>query len=165
MKTTNQNNRPIYLSTIFYSAIVSTLFVASSFANVSLNDQQGLENENNLVVVSNTSYASSTTISKPEMTSDSESEIANSVATISVDYIKPILETISENEQIIESTEDFNLPIYSGRTIDEIILENEMIIESNRIDDVFPLNMYLINTSSAENRDAIILKNNSELKS
>ena len=165
MKTTNQNNRPIYLSTIFYSAIVSTLFVASSFANVSLNDQQGLENENNLVIASNASYASSTTISKPEMTSDYEIDIANSVATISVDYIKPILETISENEQIIESTEDFNLPIYSGRTIDELILENEMIIESNQIDDVFPLNMYLINSSSLENREGVILKNNSELKS
>ena len=96
---------------------------------------------------------------------DSESDIANSIATVSTNYTKPILETISENEQIIESSEDFNLPIYSGRTIDEIILENEMIIESNRIDDVFPLNMYLINTSSAENRDGIILKNNSELKS
>ncbi len=165
MKTTNQNNRPIHLSTIFYSAIASTLFVASSFANVSLNDQQNFETENNLVVVSNTSFSSSSIISKPEMMLDSESDIANSIATVSTNYIKPILETITENEQIIESTEDFNLPIYSGRTIDEIILENEMIIESNRIDDVFPLNMYLINTSSVENKDGIILKNNSELKS
>jgi hypothetical protein len=165
MKTTNQNNRSIHLSTIFYSAIVSTLFVTSSFASVALADQQALETESNLVVASNTSFITKSTISKPEMSADSESDIANSIATVSTNYTKPIIETITENEQIIESTEDFDLPIYSGRTIDEIILENEMIIESNRIDDVFPLNMYLINTSSAENRDGIILKNNSELKS
>lgn len=165
MKTTNQNNRSIHLSAIFFSAIASALFVTSSFANVSLNDQQALETENNLEIVLNASFSASSAISKPEMSADSEIEIANSVATISADYVKPILETISENEQIIESSEDFNLPIYSGRTIDEIILENEMIIESNQIDDFFPLNRNLINTNSVENREGVILKNNSELKS
>ncbi len=165
MKTTNQNNRSIHLSAIFYSAIASVLFVTSSFASVSLADQQALETESNLVVASNTSFITKSTISKPEINSDSDNDITNAVATIATDYIKPIIETISENEQIIESAEDFNLPIYSGRTIDEIILENEMIIESNQIDDVFPLNRLLINTSSVENRQGIILKNNSELKS
>lgn len=165
MKTTNQNNKSNNFSTIFYSVVASTLFVTGLFANVTLHDQQTFEMENNYVTASNSSFVISPTISKPELSTDSESDIANSIAAIATDYVKPVLETISENEQIIESNEDFNLPIYSGRTIDEIILENEMIIESNQIDDVFPLNMYLINTSSAENREGIILKNNSELKS
>jgi hypothetical protein len=160
MKTTNQNNSKNNFRTILYSGIVTTLFVATSFAKVSEMDQQVIESESIL-----TSLICSATIAKPEINLDSENEIKNSVALIASSYVKPIEETIIENEQIIESKEDFNLPIYSGRTIDEIILENEMIIESNRVDDTFPLNSYLMNNSSVDNRNGIIVKNNSELKS
>ncbi len=166
MKTTNQNTRTINLRTVIYSGILSVAVIASSFAKDALADQQLVEVEDNTLVSSYTSPKNETTkVNKPSIGVDSAQELAELTAPIAVDYTKPIVEVIVENEQIIESTADFDLPIYSGRTIDEVILENEMIIESNKTEDVFPLNLYLINNPSVENRNGIISKNNSEFRS
>lgn len=166
MKTTNQNTRTINLRTVIYSGILSVAVIASSFAKDALADQQLVEVEDNTLVSSYTSPKNETNkVNKPSIGVDSAQELAEITAPIAVDYTKPIVEVIVENEQIIESTADFDLPIYSGRTIDEVILENEMIIESNKTEDVFPLNLYLINNPSVENRNGIISKNNSEFRS
>jgi hypothetical protein len=40
-----------------------------------------------------------------------------------------------------------------------------MIIESNKMDDVFPLNRDLINNTPFENKNGILIKDNSEFRS
>lgn len=166
MKTTNQNNRTINLRTIFYSGVLTSLVIASSFAKDACQEQQFTEDES---VVEYTTTVSpkneSNSVTKPFFYVETEKEIAESTAALASEYTKSVVDIMVENEQIIESTADFDLPIYSGRTLDEVILENEMIIESNKTDDVFPLTIYLNNTTSPDNKNGIVTKNNSTFRS
>lgn len=168
MKTTNQTQEKSTLvnrtrKSVIYFGILSVLFITSSFGK-NATDQQNNEEliVNTLSVVAN---LNSTTLTKPEIVIESESELTETIAVITTDYVKPMIETIKENEQIIESKEEFDFDSYFGRSIDEIMLENEMIIESDRTDESFPLNLELINNYSGENREGFIIKSNEALKS
>ncbi|MBN8643421.1 MAG: hypothetical protein J0L86_16540 [Flavobacteriales bacterium] len=168
MKTTNQTQEKSTLvnrtrKSVIYFGILSVLFITSSFGKNAADQQNSEElTVNTLSVVAN---LNSTTLTKPEIVIESESELTETIAVITTDYVKPMIETIKENEQIIESKEEFDFDSYFGRSIDEIMLENEMIIESDRTDESFPLNLELINNYSGENREGFIIKSNEALKS
>jgi len=168
MKTTNQtqgksNLVNITRKSVMCFGILSVLFITSSFGKNAADQQNSEElTVNTLSVVTN---LNSTTLTKPEIVIESESELTETIAVITTDYVKPMIETIKENEQIIESKEEFDFNSYFGRSIDEIMLENEMIIESDRTDESFPLNLELINNYSGENREGFIIKSNEALKS
>ena len=168
MKTTNQKQEKSTLvnrtrKSVIYFGILSVLFITSSFGKNAADQQNSEElTVNTLSVVTN---LNSTTLTKPEIVIESESELTETIAVITTDYVKPMIETIKENEQIIESKEEFDFDSYFGRSIDEIMLENEMIIESDRTDESFPLNLELINNYSGENREGFIIKSNEALKS
>lgn len=168
MKTTNQKQEKSTLvnrtrKSVIYFGILSVLFITSSFGKNAADQQNSEElTVNTLSVVTN---LNSTTLTKPEIVIESESELTETIAVITTDYVKPMIETIKENEQIIESKEEFDFNSYFGRSIDEIMLENEMIIESDRTDESFPLNLELINNYSGENREGFIIKSNEALKS
>lgn len=167
MKTTNQTQGKSILvnitrKSVMCFGILSVLFITSSFGKNAADQQNSEElTVNTLSVVTN---LNSTTLTKPEIVIESESELTETIAVIATDYVKPMIETLKENEQIIESKEEFDFESYFGRSIDEIMLENEMIIESDRIDEAFPLNLELINNYSGENREGFIIKSNETLK-
>ncbi|HLP63605.1 hypothetical protein [Flavobacterium sp.] len=168
MKTTNQtqgksNLLNITRKSVMYFGILSIVFITSSFGRNAIDQQNNVDQmESTLVAESN---ATTVVLSKPTVVIESESELAESIVIITADYVKPMIETIKENEQIIESKEEFDFDSYFGRSIDEIMLENEMIIESDRTDESFPLDLELINNYSGENREGFIVKRNEALKS
>lgn len=168
MKTTNQTQeKATFVQTtrksILYFGILSVLFITSSFGKNAA-DQQNYE-ELTVNTLSASTNLNSATLTKPEIVIESESEVTETIAVIASDYVKPMIETIKENEKIIESKEEFDFDSYFGRSVDEIMLENEMIIESDRNDESFPLNLELINNYSGENREGFIIKSNEALKS
>lgn len=168
MKTTNQSQEKSTLvqktrKSVIYFGILSVVFITSSFGRNAIDQQNNdYQMENALMAESN---ATSIVLSKPAVTIESESELSATISVIATDYVKPMIETIKENEQIIESKEEFDFDSYFGRSIDEIMLENEMIIESDRTDETFPLNMKLINNYSGENREGFPIKRSEDLKS
>lgn len=168
MKTTNQTQGKSTLvkrtrKSVIYFGILSVLFITSSFGKNAA-DQQNNE-ELTVSTLNVGTNLNSTTLTKPEIVIESESEATETISVIAIDYVKPLIEIIKENEQIIESNEEFDFDSYFGRSIDDIMLENEMIIESNRTDELFPLNLELINNFSGENREGFIIKSNEALKS
>ncbi len=168
MKTTNQSQEKSTLvqttrKSVIYFGILSVLFITSSFGRNAIDQQNNdYQAESTFMAESN---ATATMLTKPAITIESESELTETIAVLTIDYVKPMIETIKENEQIIESKEEFDFDTYLGRNIDEIMLENEMIIESDRTDETFPLNMKLINNYSGENREGFIIKSDEALKS
>jgi phosphohistidine swiveling domain-containing protein len=168
MKTTNQSQEKSTLvqkttKLLMYFGILSALFITTSFGRNAVDQQNNDELKGNSVSVEANLHSSS--LSKPEIVIESESELTETIAVIATDYVKPMIETLKENEQIIESKEEFDFESYFGRSIDEIMLENEMIIESDRIDEAFPLDMKLINNYSGENREGFQIKSGEALKS
>jgi hypothetical protein len=121
MKSTNQNNSTINFKTIFYSGILSTLVIGSCLAKDSCIEQQFIETETALVSNPNpTVKREMTLIIKPTIHQETEKEIAELTEPIQSNHEKTVLETIVENEQIIESTADFDLPLYAGRTLTKL---------------------------------------------
>lgn len=168
MKTTNQTQEKSTLvqttrKSILYFGILSVMFITSSFGK-NATDQQNNE-ELTVSTLNVGTNLNSTTLTKPEIVIESESDVTETIAVITIDYVKPLIEIVKENEQIIESKEEFDFDSYFGRSIDDIMLENEMIIESDRTDESFPLNLKLINNFSGENREGFIIKSNEALKS
>lgn len=168
MKTTNQSQEKSNLAqttkkSVIYFGILFAMFVTSSFGKSASNQQNNEELSANAFTIE--SNLTSISLAKPEVVIESESELTETIAVLAIDYVKPMIETIKENEQIIESKEEFDFESCFGRSIDEIMLENEMIIESDRTDESFPLDLELINNYSGENRDGFIIKSNEALKS
>lgn len=168
MKTTNQSQEKSTLvqktrNLAINFGVLSILFITSSFGRSAI-DQQNIDYQAESTFMTE-SNATTTVLSKPAIAIESESELTETIAVLTIDYVKPMIETIKENEQIIESKEEFDFESYFGRSIDEIMLENEMIIESDRNDEAFPLNMKLINNYSGENREGLLIKSDEALKS
>lgn len=132
------------------------MFTNTSHANVVAKEQQVQEVEfakaesnleMNLVSLSETKIG---VLNKPEVTLDSQSKIEEAVSVIASNYKKSIGEIIADDKRITESKEEVYQPLYYGRTVEEVIRQDNQIIESDLSDEFYPLDFDLINKVSNE---------------
>ena len=76
-----------------------------------------------------------------------DAEIFNPNAVIKTSSERSIEEVVAENVLIIESEQEVYQPIALESTIEDVINENNLIIENNTVDEVYPLDFEKINSS------------------
>ena len=75
-----------------------------------------------------------------------DTAIFNPSSVIKSFNVKTVEEIISENDLVIEATENIYQPITLEKTFEETITEFNQIIESNDINEVYPLDFEKINS-------------------
>ena len=160
-------------TTIVYLGILSTMFINMTSANIVVKEQQSFETEiansktvqilrSDLVVENN-----SITLKKQTINIESEISLMDSIAKIVV-VSNSIENSIAEDKKITESQDEVFQPLYLDRTVEETINEDNQIIESNILNEVYPLDFELINKSSKVSKNEgvkNILLNKNSLKS
>lgn len=160
-------------TTIVYLGILSTMFINMTSANIVVKEQQSFETEiansktvqilrSDLVVENN-----SITLKKQTINIESEISLMDSIAKIVV-VSNSIENSIAEDKKITESQDEVFQPLYLDRTVEETINEDNQIIESNILNEVYPLDFELINKSSKVSKNEGVkntLLNKNSLKS
>ena len=136
------NFKNVSKSTIIYLGTLATMFVNTTVANEIVREDQD-QNFNQVATLSNFDTRVSifeTTLRKPEVISESEINFTDLVT----QSAKLIEEIIEEDKKITEFQDEVYQPLYTDTTSEEAIKENNQIIESELINEVFPLNFELI---------------------
>lgn len=145
-------------TTIVYLGILSTMFINMTSANIVAKEQQNYETEianSAIVQILKSDLAfenNSVTIKKPTINIDAEISVMDSLAKIMV-VPDSIEASIEEDKKITESQEVLFQPIYFDRTVDEIINEDNQIIESDVINEVYILDFELINKMDSTSKN------------
>lgn len=136
-------------TTTHHFVALVTLLSTFSFANAA-----GRADQDIAETVQTYSVASDDNLKKPELNLEEEMKFIDSVASISVENQNPIAYRIEENKQIIEAEAETFMPLYLDRTIEDVIREDNQIIESNLVNETFPLDFQLINKYENANKNA-----------
>ena len=132
------------------------MFTNTSHANVVAKEQQGQEvefakAESNLEINLASSLETKTgVLNKPEVTLESQSKIEEAISIIASNYKKSIEDVIADDKKITESKEEIYQQLYYGRTVEEVIKQDNQVIESDLSDEFYPLDFDLINKISNE---------------
>ena len=132
------------------------MFTNTSHANVVAKEQQGQEvefakAESNLEFNLASSLETKTgVLNKPEVTLESQSKIEEAISIIASNYKKSIEDVIADDKKITESKEEIYQQLYYGRTVEEVIKQDNQVIESDLSDEFYPLDFDLINKISNE---------------
>ncbi|MES2746959.1 MAG: hypothetical protein V4648_01195 [Bacteroidota bacterium] len=141
-------------TTTIYLGVLTTLFSTFTFATTIERDDQNVETEVTRTNVINNSDVTTSDLKKPVLNLEDEIKFMDSIATFSVENQKVIVNTILENERIIESQEEINPSLFFDRSIEEIIKEDNQIIESNLVNEMYPLDFELIKRYENANKNA-----------
>lgn len=134
-------------STTLYLGIFATLVSTFTFANATERNDQNETAEitpNNVIV---SSIVNNGDLKKQVVHIEDEIKFMDSLALYVPENQQAIENIIEENKKITESQEEIVQPLYINQTIEEVIKEDNQIIESNLVDETFPLDFELINKS------------------
>ncbi len=153
MKTTLLNQQQTMCRTTLVLGVLTTLFTTFTFANNSEREDQILTADTH-VTISEMPVATTKSIDfkKQVISVVDEIEFMDSVAVYGINNQSAIENTILENESIIESNE--STPVFLDRAVEEIIREDNQIIESNFDNTTYPLDMEHINNYDNANKSA-----------
>ena len=141
---------------IIILGVLAVMLTNTSHANVVAKEQQGQEvefakAESNLEINLASSLETKTgVLNKPEVTLESQSKIEEAISIIASNYKKSIEDVIADDKKITESKEEIYQQLYYGRTVEEVIKQDNQVIESDLSDEFYPLDFDLINKISNE---------------
>jgi len=123
------------------------------FANATVANETAKEDQNQYFeqvstetnfVLDSTSNNTDIVLKKPVVISESEFNFIESDSTLSNKNVKSIEEIIKEDKKITDYKDEFIYPLILDKTIEEVIIERNQIIESSLTNGVFALDFELI---------------------
>lgn len=134
-------------NTTLVLALLATMFTTFAFAGEKTEQDKSETNLTEVITVSGN-------LKKREVSLDEDINKMDSIAIYGEIIKAELVNTILENEMIIESDAEINPVLGFGKTIEETISEDNQVIESNLDGNTYPLDFNRINKMEHTNKQA-----------